>query len=141
MANAILNFHFDYLHTSLSKASLAKIRRKLADFVLTRENEQMSFDQFYEQFGEEKGLDLFYFGVYSTGKERKTYPWEDEEKYPWEEEEEAVIPTYNICVEDMLENECKEARQEKEEAQRKEEAWKKEEEEAKKKKGWFSWFW
>ena len=121
-------FNRKYPTEKISQAGLAKIRRKLADFVLARENEEMSFDQFYEHFGEERGLDLFYFGVYSAIKERKTDPWEDEEKEEGKEEEEAVIPTYNVCIEDMLENECKEARQEKEEAQRKEE-------EAKK-KGW-----
>ena len=75
----------------------------------------MSFDQYYEWFGEEKGLDLFYFGVYSI-EEMETPPWEEEAK-----DGVAVAPTYGVSIQDMLENECEEIGQEKEEARRKEE--------------------
>ena len=104
-----------YPTEKITKEGLAQTKRKLAEFAEGKKDEEMSFDKFYEWFGEEKGLDLFYFGVYSI-EEMETPPWEEEAK-----DGVAVAPTYGVSIQDMLENECEEIGQEKEEARRKEE--------------------
>ena len=120
-----------YPTEKITKEGLAQTKRKLAEFAEGKKDEEMSFDKFYEWFGEEKGLDLFYFGVYSI-EETETPPWEEEA-----EDGVAVAPTYGVSIQDMLENECEEIGQEKEEARRKEEEKKKkrkEDDEKKKRK-------
>ena len=124
-----------YPTEKITQEDLTQTKRKLAEFVEGKENEEMSYKQFYKWFGE--GLDLFYFGVYSI-EETKTPPWRREKEAEEDRDGAAVAPTYGVCIQDMLENECEEISQKKEEE--KEKKRKKEEEEAKK-KGWFSWFW
>ena len=127
-----------YPTEEITQEDLAQTKRKLAEFVEGKKNEEMSYKQYYKWFGD--GLDLFYFGVYSI-EETETPPWQKESK--GDKDGAAVAPTYGVSIQDMLENECEKIGQKKEEARRKEEEKekKRKEEEEAKKKGWFSWFW
>ena len=92
-------YNLKYPTTEITKDGLKKTKLELAEFVLANENEGMSFDQFYERFGEEKGLDLFYFGVYSIDV-METPPWEMADGDGDDEDKVAVVPSYCLSIQD-----------------------------------------
>ena len=95
MLNIQKTYNLKYPTEQITKDGLKKIKLELAKFVLANANEGMSFDQFYERFGEEKGLDLFYFGVYSID-DKETPPWEMDGEDGNDEDKVAVVPSYSL---------------------------------------------
>ena len=57
---------------------MTRVREKIGEFAVTH-SQELSLNQFHQVFGEEDGIDLFYFGVYTTDI-KGLAPWQEEKK-------------------------------------------------------------
>jgi len=91
-------YNLKYPESKISKEDLTRIRRKLAIFMRDHKDLEMSFDTFYDQFGEDGG-DLFYFGVYSIGTS-STPEWEIEDEANEQEDLVEVKPIFPWMIQE-----------------------------------------
>ena len=106
-------YNVKYPEAKITKERLATIKRTIGDFRLEH-GENVSYEKFFEAFGEDEGLDLFYFGIYSIDKSYvPTWQREDDQRDVINDHNE-VKPAYNEvrpAYSDMIGEEAKKAKE------------------------------
>ena len=112
-------YNLKYPEKKVSKEDLKSIRYKIGKFAVEH-SQKLSLDQFHHAFGGEDGIDLFYFGVYTTDI-KVLPPWQEEENDKGADSDDTeeknkfdVDPTYGSLIEHEQRKREKEEQEEKE---------------------------
>ena len=70
-----LTYNRKYPHQEMSKSDMELTRKKIGHLALQNRGKEMNFEHFFVEFGNELGIDLFWFGIYGTETFAEK-PWE-----------------------------------------------------------------
>ena len=70
-----LTYNRKYPHQEMSKSDMELTRKKIGHLALQNRGKEMNFEHFFVEFGDELGIDLFWFGIYGTETFAEK-PWE-----------------------------------------------------------------
>ena len=113
-----LTYNRKYPHQEMSKLDVELTRKKIGHLALQNRGKEMTFENFFAEFGDELGADLFWFGIYGTETFTEK-PWELLAEKPWEllDNEEGTKESKDVKVnyESMMEEEAEKLKEERSE--------------------------